>query len=101
MPSRHTWWTDYGRAVRWTLAGLAFPALILGVQLAADRAAGLANLAHVGVALGILAATLGPLVWFYNQRDRAAPGYMFRDPNADEWCPGCRRQHPRRGRASA
>lgn len=64
-----TWWSLYGRAVRWFSAMYGFVAAILGLIIIVNPAEGMAALQRVGIAVGIYIVVLGPLAAIYIKRD--------------------------------
>lgn len=62
------WWRTYRRLMLFCVVTYGCAALPLGIELLVDPAGGLVNLLHVGLAVGFMTVTLGPVVWWMNKR---------------------------------
>ncbi|WET78177.1 hypothetical protein P3102_29555 [Amycolatopsis sp. QT-25] len=82
--SQETWWSLYGRAVRYfSVIGL-FVLLPLVILFFVDRTEAIERLRIILVGGGIVLATLVPAVWYYNAQDGADTLEVVIVKNTDE-----------------
>ncbi|MEV6908034.1 hypothetical protein [Amycolatopsis sp. NPDC051071] len=66
-----TWWSLYGRAVKWFSVAWAFVLLPVVILFFVDQAEALERLRILGIGVVVVLGTLLPAAWYYNRRDGA------------------------------